>query len=62
MTSVSIGGLTGSVSLVEGTATGVADSNTTGGSLCRLPNGSDTNQASVDWAFCTTLTLGGPNG
>ncbi len=29
----------------------VADSNTVPGSLCRLPNGNDTNDASTDWKF-----------
>jgi cysteine-rich repeat protein len=53
----------GTVSLVEGTvlATSVADSNTVQGSLCRLPNGSDTNDAATDWKFCATLTPGAAN-
>jgi hypothetical protein len=62
MTMAQIPGL-GTVSLVEGTAlaTSVADSNTAQGSLCRMPNGQDTNNASADWKFCTTLTPGAPN-
>ena len=49
--------------LVEGTllpAT-VADSNTAVGSLSRLPNGSDTDDAAADWAFTTTPTSGTAN-
>jgi hypothetical protein len=44
------------VSLVEGAALdpGVADSSTVARSLCRIPNGSDTNDAATDWAACTT--------
>ena len=49
--------------LVEGTllpAT-VADSNTIEGSLSRLPDGRDTNDAASDWAFTQTLTRGAAN-
>jgi hypothetical protein len=51
------------VSLVEGTvlATSVADSNTTDGSLCRSPNGQDTDNANADWTFCTVPTPGTAN-
>ncbi|WP_437734331.1 lamin tail domain-containing protein [Sorangium sp. So ce1335] len=53
------------VSLVEGTAlpASVADSNRADepGSLCRLPNGTDTNQAASDWAFSATITPGAAN-
>jgi hypothetical protein len=50
-------------SLVEGTVlpTATADSNTTDGSLCRFPNGQDTNNASADWKFCVTKSPGLPN-
>ncbi len=47
--------------LVEGTATTAEDSNLAEGSLCRMPNGEDANDASVDWAFCTTPTPGAAN-
>jgi hypothetical protein len=49
--------------LVEGAAlpAGVADSNTVGGSLGRIPNGSDTDDAAADWHFTTTATPGAPN-
>ncbi len=49
--------------LVEGMALAatVVDSNTQDGSLSRIPNGADTNNASADWAFTTTKTPGAPN-
>ena len=51
-----IGGST--FSLVEGTMlpVDVADSNTVEGSLSRIPNGSDTDDAAADWRFTTTAT------
>ena len=51
------------MSLVEGTAldASVADSNSVAGSLIRNPDGADTNTASADWAFTTTLTPGAAN-
>lgn len=51
------------LSLVEGTAlpVAVADSNTGPGSLSRLPNGTDTNDAQSDWSFTTTSTPGSAN-
>jgi large repetitive protein len=53
----------GTVSLVEGTvlSSSVADSNVTQGSLARLPNGADTNQANDDWRFSSTPTPGSVN-
>ena len=51
----------GLVDFVEGTATAAKDSTTVAGSMSRLPNGSDTDNASVDWAFTTTSTPGSPN-
>jgi hypothetical protein len=61
ITSATIDGQT--VSLVEGTAlaASVADSNTIAGSLIRNPDGKDTNDASADWAFTTTITRGAAN-
>jgi hypothetical protein len=49
--------------LVEGTALAdtVADSNTVPGSLSRIPNGADSNNAAVDWAFTTAVTKGAAN-
>lgn len=53
----------GLVNLVEGTPLGLddADSDVISGSLVRLPNGSDTNDAATDWTFSTTPTPGAPN-
>lgn len=47
--------------LVEGTPTSAADSNADPGSLARLPDGTDTNDAATDWAFTATLTPGAAN-
>jgi hypothetical protein len=49
--------------LVEGPPlpASVADSNTVDGSLIRVPDGRDTNDAAADWAFTTTRTPGGAN-
>jgi hypothetical protein len=47
------------VSLVEGTATTAADS-ASASSICRRQN-QDTNNASADWAVCTTKTPGAAN-
>ena len=53
----------GTYDLVEGTPLPgeVADSNTVAGSLARIPNGSDTDDAATDWAFTTAVTPGNPN-
>ncbi|EYF05541.1 DUF4215 domain-containing protein [Chondromyces apiculatus] len=53
----------GSVSLVEGTVLppAVADSNTAAGSLCRMPDGTDTDNAASDWTFSATITPGAAN-
>jgi large repetitive protein len=50
-------------SLVEGTVlpATVADSNTIDGSLIRSPDGKDTNDAAVDWAFTSTPTPAAAN-
>ena len=49
--------------LVEGTAlpASVADSNTVVGSLARIPNGGDTDDAAADWEFTGTVTAGAAN-
>lgn len=51
------------VSLVEGTVlpTSVQDSNTAVRTLCRNPDGHDTNDAATDWSICTTPTPGTAN-
>jgi hypothetical protein len=63
ITMANVTGLSAPVSLVEGNAlpTTVADSNTTDGSLCRSPNGTDSDDAKSDWMFCTTKTPGMAN-
>ena len=61
LTAASITGISGTVNLVEISATTVVDSNTANGAMCRMPNGADSNNASVDWAFCSVPTPGGPN-
>ena len=62
MTAANVVGI-GIVSLVEGTvlAGSVLDSNTTQGSLARIPDGTDTNDANTDWKFTTTPTPGQAN-
>jgi hypothetical protein len=52
-----------SYSLVEGTVldASVADSNTVDGSLARIPDGQDTNDANADWEFTSTKTPGAAN-
>jgi hypothetical protein len=49
--------------LVEGTAlpATVVDSNTLDGSLSRIPDSADTNDAATDWVFTTTKTPGAAN-
>ncbi len=51
------------VSLVEGTALdlAIADSSTVVKTLCRMPNGSDTNDSATDWGACGTVTPGAAN-
>jgi hypothetical protein len=49
------------VSLVEGQATPVFDDGAVPGAMCRLPNGSDTNDALTDWTLCATVTPGAAN-
>jgi hypothetical protein len=50
-------------SLVEGEAlpAATADSSTVDTTLCRNPNGSDTDQAAADWVICASPTPGAPN-
>jgi Zn-dependent metalloprotease len=63
VTAASLPGFGTATSLVEGTplpAT-VADSSSVTGSLCRRPDGQDTNDAATDWAFFATPTPGLPD-
>jgi hypothetical protein len=61
ITAATIGGQT--YSLVEGTALAadVADSNVVDGSLSRIPDKQDLNNASADWAFTQMKTPGAAN-
>ncbi len=63
ITAAMLPGFAAPVSLVEGTQlpSSVADSNTVTGTLCRDPDGQDTNDAATDWKFCTNLTPGAAN-
>lgn len=59
MTAVTIMGITGTVNLVEGTAATAIDPGA--GSLARLPNGVDTDNADQDWSLSATPTPGAAN-
>jgi len=61
MTSVDLPGFAAPVSLVEGAVLVASDSNTVTGSLCRSPDGQDTDNANSDWKFCATITVGAAN-
>jgi imidazolonepropionase-like amidohydrolase len=63
ISAATVPGVTGMVNLVEGTAlpVSVADSNTAPGSISRLPNGTDSNNAGDDWDFTSTPTPGAAN-
>ena len=62
ITAATITGAASPVNLVEGTATTAADTNGDAGLvLVRSPNGSDTNDASVDWTTSLTPTPGAAN-
>ena len=51
----------GSVNLVEGTAASAQDSNSEVGSMSRLPDGADSDNANDDWFFVTVPTPGEAN-
>ena len=61
ITAAMITGFPGTYSLVEGTPTAAVDGNAIKGSLARLPNGTDTNNAATDWSFTKTPTAGAAN-
>ncbi|MDQ3368488.1 MAG: lamin tail domain-containing protein [Myxococcota bacterium] len=63
ITAAVLAGFPAPVSLVEGSplAPAIADSNTVPLTLCRSPNGADTNQAASDWKLCSTPTPGTAN-
>lgn len=53
ITAASIIGFASPQNLVEGTATSAADSDSSIVTICRLPDGTDTNNAANDWAMCS---------
>ena len=61
ITTATIGSST--YNLVEGTVlpVDVADSNTVDGSLARIPDAKDSDDAASDWVFTTTATPGAAN-
>ncbi|MEM9187911.1 MAG: lamin tail domain-containing protein [Myxococcota bacterium] len=59
VTAATITGITGTVSLVEGTAATASDPGA--GSLIRSPDGADTDDADTDWSLTTTVTPGAAN-
>jgi hypothetical protein len=61
ITAASITGVNGPVNLVEGTVSPLADPGTGVASLCRLPNGADTDDAATDWVLSATPTPGAAN-
>lgn len=63
VTAAMLPGFASPVSLVEGTALPAtnADANDTIRTICRFPNGVDTNDAATDWTMCGTLTRGKAN-
>jgi hypothetical protein len=63
ITAASIIGFPQPVSLVEGTPipTSVADSDTVIRTLCRYPDGTDTDNAANDWTTCAVRTKASPN-
>jgi hypothetical protein len=60
LTMAQIDGL-GTFDLVEGNPTTASDDPNVAGSLVRLPNGIDTDDASVDWVFSVTPSPGSAN-
>ena len=59
MLAVTLAGVNGPVSLVEGSPCAFADKGA--GSLVRAPDGYDTNNTGVDWGFAQAPTPGAPN-
>ncbi len=61
VTAANVSGVSGTLNFVEGTAATAEDVNDAVGSVCRLPNGIDSDDADADWAFTSTPTPGAPN-
>jgi hypothetical protein len=63
ISAATISGFSTPITLVEGQAidSALADSTTLTKTLCRNPNGQDTNDAMTDWTLCNTRTIGATN-
>jgi cysteine-rich repeat protein len=61
LTAAVLPGFADPVSLVEGTALTKTDSGAAPGSLCRMPDGMDKDDANTDWSLCGVITPGAPN-
>lgn len=63
ITAAMVSGFSTPITLVEGQAIdpSLADSTTLTKTLCRLPNGQDTNDALTDWTLCNARTIGAAN-
>ena len=61
VTAATVTGVAAPLNFVEGTATPAVDSNSTSGTLSRLPNGADANNATADFKFSTSPTPGAAN-
>jgi len=63
ITAAQISGFASPINLVEGQAldSAMGDSTTVTATMCRVPNGTDTNDATTDWKICSTRTIGTPN-
>ena len=61
ITAADLTGFAAPASLVEGAATTAADLTPFAGSVCRFPDGQDTDNAVADWKVCTAPTPGTAN-
>jgi cysteine-rich repeat protein len=61
LTAATLPGFTEPMSLVEGQPTTALDNSSPSASVCRLPDGTDTDNALADFAVCAALTPGAPN-
>lgn len=63
ITAAMVSGFSTPITLVEGQAIdpSLADSTTLTKTLCRNPNGQDTNDALTDWTLCNARTIGAAN-
>ena len=61
ITAAQFDGVVGTFDLVEGSPAEAMDSGSVAGSLARIPNGGDSDDANADWAFVDTPTPGASN-